>query len=283
MDDIIIFNPKNDDLLSQFLSLYSALKNKKGNEFNFILDNINWVYPLIVLPISSYIKTTNSKYSLNNLNSISDYLKFINFPHGVNSVSELQKNVLTNKTYIPISIIEKDYIIGRERIEGLFSELIYKNIGSIDGSKSAIVYPILELVNNIFEHSKSDKGFIFGQNYPQKNYLDVCIADRGRGLTKAYEEENNLKLKDIESIQEVLKGKSTKQDKERGYGVRTSKRIICEALNGEFLMVSGSAALFSDCKNDKLFSLPDFNWQGVIISFRIPRPQNPISITPYLE
>lgn len=283
MEDVTIINPKNDNLLNQFLALYSSLKGKRGSSFNFILNEIDWICPLLILPLSAYIKTTSSKYTIGISKSFLNYLKFIKFPNGIESVSDLQNSILKNKTYIPISIIKRDSIIDKERIEGIFSELIYTNIGAIYGAKSAIIYPILELVNNIFEHSKSDVGFIFGQNYPQKEYLDICIIDRGRGVRKAYEEENDLKLTDSESIREVLRGKSTKIDKERGYGVRTSKRIICEALKGQFIIISGSAALFSDCDSDKLFDLPDFDWQGVIISFRIPKPKAPIDISPYLE
>ena len=78
--------------------------------------------------------------------------------------------------------------------------MIYNVLGSVSGAKNAVYYPITELVTNIFDHSKQNKGFIFGQFYPKKNYLDICIVDCGRGLAKTYEEEKGLKLSDSDSI-----------------------------------------------------------------------------------
>jgi len=102
-------------------------------------------------------------------------------------------------------------------------------------------------------------------------------------LSKTYEEEKNLKLSDTDSIVEVLKGRSTKPSIERGYGVRTSKRVVCECLGGEFVFLSGSSALVANGKNQKIVTLPGFYWQGVIVAYRIPKPLGPVDISPYLE
>ena len=67
--------------------------------------------------------------------------------------------------------------------------MVYKILGSISGAQNAVHYPITEIVTNIFDHSQQDQGFIFGQFYPKKNYLDICIVDCGRGLSKAYADE----------------------------------------------------------------------------------------------
>lgn len=117
----------------------------------------------------------------------------------------------------------------------------------------------------------------------KKNFLDLCIADCGRGLARAYKEENGLDFTDQEAIKQVLMGHSTKSDVERGYGVRTSKRVVCEGLGGGFILLSGDSALFSSKNKEKIISLPNFFWQGVIISYRIPQPTKPVDIAPYLE
>jgi hypothetical protein len=161
--------------------------------------------------------------------------------------------------------------------------MVYSVLGSVAGAQNAVHYPITELVTNIFDHSKQDKGFIFGQFYPKKNYLDICIVDCGRGLAKTYEEEKGLKLSDADSIVEVLKGHSTKPSVERGYGVRTSKKVVCECLGGEFVLLSGSSALVASGKDQKIVDLPGFYWQGVVVAYRIPKPLGPVDISPYLE
>jgi len=161
--------------------------------------------------------------------------------------------------------------------------LLY-TVGNVSGAQNAVCYPIAELITNIFEHSKKESGFIFGQFYPDKNYLDICIVDCGRGFAKTYKEEKELKLSDAEAITEAMKGNSVKKDKERGYGIRTSKEVICKALRGGgFILISGSSALVSTGQGEKLVALSDFYWQGTIIAYRIPKPTGSIDISPYIE
>jgi len=153
----------------------------------------------------------------------------------------------------------------------------------IKGIKNGLYYPITELVTNIFEHSKQETGFIFGQFYPKKNYLDVCIVDTGRGLKAGYIEDKGLSLFDEDAITEVMKGNSIKPNKERGYGVWTSKDVVCDGLGGDFILLSVSAVLISSKGTDKIVTLPNFFWQGVIIAYRIPKPNKVFDIFQYVE
>ncbi len=174
--------------------------------------------------------------------------------------------------------------MGREQLVSLFEEKIYETLGNVSGARSAVWYPISELITNIFEHSKKDFGYAFGQFYPNKGYLDICIVDCGRGLANSYKEDGGLNLTDEEAITEAMRGKSVKKDKERGYGIRTSKEVVCKALNGGgFILISGSCALVSTKQGDRLVSLPNFYWQGVIISYRIPKPTGAIDYLKYVE
>ncbi|MDO8429966.1 MAG: hypothetical protein Q7S73_01195 [bacterium] len=286
MKKVITPKSKGSTLIGQLASLYELFRGiNSSEELNFNLSELRWANPLLILPISAYINTTDSSFSINNSSDVGSYLSAINFPMGVDTVSEFQKRLQEGKSYIPISVLKKEAGAARERLESSFESMIYNSldVGNIKGVSNAIYYPISELVTNIFEHSKQEKGFIFGQYYPKKNFLDICIVDRGRGLAGSYKEEKSLILTDDKAIEEVMRGNSTKADKERGYGVRTSKRVVCEGLGGEFVLLSGSTALVSVGKKENLVSLPDFNWRGVILAYRIPRPTTPIDISPYLE
>jgi len=283
MRKIIVPAPKNDKLFSSFVSLYSTFKGIEwGEKIEFDVSQIKFLCPLISLPISAYIHKTKSVASNEN-NATRSYVSTIKFPDGVNNVSDLEAEAQRAKTYVPISVLQREAGTERERLESLFSQMIYKVVGATAGARNAIYYPISELVTNIFEHSKEDKGYIFGQYYPNKEYLDMCIVDTGKGLTATYADEKDLKISDDEAIAQVMNGHSTKKDKERGYGVRTSKRVVCEALGGSFMLISGSSALIADNKEEKVVKLGDFSWKGVIIAYRIMKPQNTIDISPYLE
>lgn len=280
MKNILVPAAKSDSLIHQLEVFYKTFKNiNPDTTVNFDLSKTNWIYPLTILPVSSHVYGTKSKYNAPSKLDTCQYLRTICFPDGVSNVFRLQDS----KDYIPISLIQrKNDIAERERVLYCFLNLIYKTIGHITGTKDAIFYPILELVNNIFEHSKKDYGFIFGQIYHKKKYLDLCILDRGRGLVQSYEQEKGIKINNREAIAKAMSGDSTK-GKERGYGIKTAKKTVCEGFKGEFLILSGDACLVSKGKEDQLFILPDFNWQGVILAYRIPFPKSAIDIYQYLE
>lgn len=283
MKNIVIPKPNNESLVAQLESLYNVFKNINfGEKLEFDLSLLNWTIPLLILPISAYINKTQSKFIINKC-SIKGYLEKMSFPNGVNSISSFQRQIQKYKTFIPISILEKSKKINRERLESTLEEKIYKTLGNVPGARSAVWYPISELITNIFDHSKEDSGFIFVQFYPSKEYLDICIVDCGRGFVKTYKEEKGLEFSDENAILQVMEGHSVKKDPDRGFGVRTSKNMVCKALKGGgFIIISGSCALISVGKEEKLVSLPNFHWQGVIISYRIPKPTGPIDYLKYV-
>jgi len=284
MRTITVPSPKDESLNAQLLSLYSTFKDvSSGEMLNFDLSNIDWFYPLLILPISAYLFDIKGNFEIDKTNGVSSYLNTIKFPNGIDSVSTFWQQIQKEKNYIPISILKASSGTGREKLESCFQTMVYKALGSISGAENAIYYPISELVTNIFEHSKEEEGFIFGQFYPTKNYLDICIIDRGRGLKTTYKQEKGLELSDEDAIAQVMSGNSTKPGNERGCGVRTSKDIVCKGLKGELIYLSGSSALASACSGEKIVSLPNFYWQGVIIAYRIPKPDKPIDITQYLN
>jgi len=284
MEKITIPKPKNDSLIAQLESLYKTFINVQPKEnLNFNLSLLDWVCPLLILPVSAYINNTRSNCEIND-SPIKSYLERISFPEGVDSISLFQQRIQKYKSFIPISVLKKEAGTSRERLEALFAEKIYETLGNVSGAQNAVCYPIAELVTNIFEHSKKDIGFIFGQFYPAKNYLDICIVDCGRGFAATYKEEKGLKLSDIEAISEAMRGNSVKPEKERGYGIWTSKRIICDVLKGGgFILISGSTGLVAESGKERLVSFPNFYWQGVIIAYRIPKPSGSLDISPFLE
>jgi len=283
MKEVIVPKTKGDALVNQLGSLYETLKSLKlGEKVKFNLSGLDWTCPLLVLPLSAYINDTGSSFETSNTR-VGSYLSAISFPGGIRTVTSFRRKVQSNKTYVPISVPKRDNNIERERLETLFMQMLNEILKAGKGTASAIYQPVGELVTNIFEHSKRDEGYIFGQFYPKKNYLDICIVDRGRGLSKAYKEEKGLSFSDQRAIAEAMRGNSTKPNKERGYGLRTSKRIVCEAMGGGFILITGTSALVSVGKKEQTVQLPNFYWQGVAIAYRIPRPTGPIDIYPYLE
>ncbi len=173
--------------------------------------------------------------------------------------------------------------IKQEQLETQFVLDILNRIGNIAGIKDLIFYPVGEFVANIVEHSKSKAGYLLADISSDHAYLNICITDTGRGFSATYRDEQSMNFSDADALKEVLRGHSTKSSIERGYGIRTSKKLIVEGLTGEFVIISGRDALVSSQKEEALLSLDGFYWQGVIVAYRLPLPIKQIHITEYLE
>lgn len=283
MKTIKIQIPKNSKWISNLSTLYNIFKGLKPNEqVTFDLSNMSWCAPSLILPIAAYLDHNHGYYVFSKNQNINDYLKTIHFPVGLHKVSQFSKWNIKN-TFTPISVLVSNNINERQKLIDAFLSLFDHLVAPIEGKKNAIYYPISELVANIIEHSHTEKGFVFGQYYPKKGFLDVAIVDCGRGLAQSFQKEKGVKVSDAEAISQVMSGVSTKDENERGYGVHTSIDIICEGMKGDFALITGSCAYVNSNKKIQLINLPGFYWQGVIITYRIPKPTAPIDITPYLE
>ena len=274
----------NFDDVSLFQQLRNIYKIFKGNVMDerllFDMRSTTWIVPLLVLPITSYIRDTQSEYELPRNQNVREYLEVIGFPDGISSLEQIENRV--GSSYIPICVLYK-YNQDREDLQSKFIEMVYKVLKPTQGVKDGIAYPISELVDNIFDHSKVNEGWVFAQHYPTKGYVDLCIVDRGRGIANSYKEEKNMLVDDKSAIKMALQGESTKPEKSRGFGIISSKCIVCDCLDGEFVLISGSAALYSSKQHEAIYILNDFYLKGVIVSFRICEPNGPINIYKCLE
>lgn len=55
------------------------------------------------------------------------------------------------------------------------------------GMYQAISYLLDEIVNNVKDHSREEKGYIFTQFYPSRGLLDICIGDLGIQFMGSYQ------------------------------------------------------------------------------------------------
>jgi len=198
---------EGSSLFDHLKSLYKTFRGLRNDKVCFDLRNVNWLSPLIVLPLSAYIAETDSRYLHPISNNVSSYLTTIAFPNGINHVPSRSHQF---RSYIPIGVLERENP-EREKLESSFVNMVYKVLKPTVEIKNAISYPVTELVDNIFEHSKANEGYVFAQHYAQKKFVDLCIVDRGRGISASYKEEKNLEFNDGEAIEKALEGLSVKK------------------------------------------------------------------------
>jgi anti-sigma regulatory factor (Ser/Thr protein kinase) len=282
-----IINTSSDKLSKQLECYYKniqAFENSGEKEWYF--EGFKWSPPLLSTLLTCYICENNIK--VNDLSG-SKYLDTIKFSNGIN-LYDIDLKLYTNKNYLPIVKIpiDNEDIKREELLSGLINKIV--EICKLKlNYKTALNYLVSEFIDNLIQHSNSDKGYISFQNYPSKNYLDLCICDSGTGFLNSYknyigEKDFSNISNDIDAIEAVLKGYSTKQQKERGFGIRTSSKIIVNGLSGTIIIGSGSALSVNSFKNYSLDKLGWFN-KGTYIIIRIPTSnfKNDFTIYDYLE
>ncbi len=282
MRNISVSEASKDGVFYELHAIHQTFSqlNNPQEKVIFNLSHVKSIPPALAVAISTYVQATNSAIiPPENVETLS-YLKTIGFPMGKNPLED--KYVLADQC-TPITFIKKTKdATERDKMTYSFLDIIWQFIKDNKNIKNALYYPIGEFVNNIFEHSKKNIGCVFAQEFPESNSIEICIADSGRGIKKSYKEELNLDFPHDIALVECLMGHSTKSA-DRGFGVRTSKDIICRGLKGEFMLISGQAVYAASGNDEFIPNTPGFNWQGVIIYYRFSKPEKNIDINKYLE
>lgn len=149
-----------------------------------------------------------------------------------------------------------------------FSEISKKlsNLELPKGFLEFVLYVISELFANIKEHSRA-KAVSVSVKLTQQN-CSIKIADKGVGFRKSYLAKNIYPKDDFSAIEFALSGLSTKDSRERGFGLYSIRKLT-EALGGEMVIESGSARALAQ-KNQLNFKENADKIQGVIIAVHTP-------------
>ncbi len=114
-----------------------------------------------------------------------------------------------------------------------------------DGFRQFILYAISELFANIREHSVASKiGILLTIS---KTNFSLEITDNGIGLRKSYIQKGIYPKDDFSAIEFALAGLSTKESKQRGFGLYSIKKLI-KVLNG-FMSIKSGSSLVKILKN----------------------------------
>lgn len=211
------------------------------------------------------------------------YLDAICFPEGYNfdgmTSEEMTRKLETynTKTYIPLVLFPTAANIAesslRENVLSAINSILREQLKLTGNILEAIYYLVNELTNNVADHSRSGKGILFGQFYPTKNYMDICIVDFGKGIKQTYLDSSKAFPKTHEEALELaINGRSTKdQILSRGFGISTSRKMLTEGLKGKFLLCSGNAMFYQNSEKQEIIALPEHaHFWGCMAGLRIP-------------
>ena len=289
-------NVKDDRLidgLTPVVWIMDQMEKSVDQEVTIDFSDTRFISPVFALSLIVYLTRCGKQIAFTN---VSDYLERIGLGNGgikpdtmrqTEFLAELEK--YTSKTYIPII----DFAAGRnsdakEVVSSIVENMIIQQLNIQSNVANGFKYMIDETLDNITEHSESDRGYIFAQAYPTKGFLDVCIADRGVSLLGSYEKlPDNEILSDMEAIKAANRGLSSKNlpDAEnRGFGIRTSKQMLIHGLGGQYLMISGCSLYLKSCNLDTFYSMPHgLRWNGTIVALRIPYHSASFNYINYIE
>lgn len=284
----------NESLSSQLRSIFLLLKEleKTGNEsVVFDFSNIYFLQPAFItmfVAICTELKEKQIKYEFININySVESYLKWMYFfreGYKPDEIDDWQNNLekYKEKNYLPILNFPARQQCSeiKDKFISVFSQQLYTNLKLNSKVQMSLCFLISEMTDNIVEHSNSERGFLFCQNYPKKQYIDVCILDRGITIGGSYIKTGYSEIdSDADALKYSVSGFSTKEYKrERGTGLPNSSKIIIEGLKGRFVLISGKAIL----TNYKISHLP-YRWNGTALILRLPKPTDNFNIYDYFK
>ena len=291
-----VINVQDDRLSSGLVPVLEIMAQiEQSQDRSVIIDfsDCRFLTPVFALSLIVYASQCGRRVSLRNLNS---YMKTIGFSDGGIKPDNLRHSEFiaimegySRRTYIPIiDFPARSNSDDKEAILSVVENMIIRQSNVPANVSTGIKYIIGETIDNITEHSETDRGFVFAQSYPQKGYLDLCIADRGVTLLGSYQKlcDNEI-LSDLEAIRAANRGISSKnlpEAENRGYGILTSKKMLVKGLGGQFLMISGSSFYFNGNGFDNFYSLPPgLRWKGTIIALRIPYQVSSFNYINYIE
>lgn len=255
--------------LSQFESIEEVVLD---------FSNFRFAPPMLSVFFASLIDNCKGSSNVAGLS----YLNTIKFPDGLsceNGTCSVELNRYQGRTYLPLVRLSlqggKTLVEDRNALISNVFRLIREQTKVPANVFNAIAYLIDEPTCNIIDHSRANHGWLSAQYYQGGDYLDICIADSGRGLLNSYREydgEKNFSYITTHkgAIEAALKGMSTKHLIERGFGIHTSKRLLEQGLKGDYILLTGDA--FSI--NDSVASIEGVH-QGTLVFMRLPVVNDP--------
>lgn len=244
--------------------------------------NPSFLLPLVALKESRLfpgrILIDGSRFSLN----VASYLETIHFPNSCLTASMAEGELdqflsgFHGKSYLPIvcfpgSNSTRD-TTKRDMVIGSIGTLLTNSLKLNANARSVIMMLLSELTANIGDHATIDKGFIVAQYFRANHYLDICIADCGIGILRAFQNERPALgvSTNGEAIDRAVRGQSTKSQPGRGFGLSGSIEML-RSLGGQFILYSGDSSFVTrNLLPGAIVNTPrGISWPGCLVLIRV--------------
>ena len=240
----------------------------KENTINVDFSNCAYISPSSLTILASYLKNklNNSKrlfIEVKENPSSEAYISRVNFFKLLNLEKDEKFNrrdesgrftTIKNINEMNYGIV--DDVMNILLLQGCVSEDIYY---SIDWSFN-------EVLDNIFEHSKSNSGaFLIAQSYDDR--VEFCIVDNGIGIANSLR--TNSEFVDLSNLECIVKSteKEVTVGTGQGNGLYITRRFIEQNI-GELHIYSDDGYIYI---KDQVLSTEEllYNWSGTIVMLKI--------------
>ncbi|MGN0190980.1 MAG: hypothetical protein ACI39U_04930 [Candidatus Cryptobacteroides sp.] len=280
------------ECLSSVFDIVQAVKRAENRTIVLDFSSIHTKTPVLTLPLSILLSEASDELTY----VLSDELKDAHLGTEIIadqmrlSAFKAQMQAYSQTDFLPIVAFPatKDKEDEKDSIQSVVENILIQQIGSAGNISLGFRYIIGECIDNIIQHARSKYGYIAAQTNKQKQYLDICIADKGITLLGSYKENNDTDIvSDIEALKAANRGISTKNlpnAENRGYGLITSKKMLTTGLGGLFIMISGSAILIKSDSFNEYAELPEgLSCKGTIVICRMPFVNKDFNYINYVE
>lgn len=284
---IKVILPNEDDPVKQIkqsLKILSEIDEvfDKREKIELDLSEINWVLPCSVILIGSKLmeilsKGAEVKYLPPKNEKVREWLSSIGFPLGRNK----DGNTFVSLKHFPNNPSNKNQV--NEEANALLQSIENK---LPDNFGSSIKYILGELADNIDEHSNFTFASLLAQYYPQKEYFDMAVLDNGITIPFNFEKNGISFGTDSDAIKKAIFGEVTtkKNEKMRGYGLKSCKEISMDEIKGELYIISRKGIVILKAgEAQKFYDFEGVSFDGTLLYFRLPSPKKKVNIYPYLE
>jgi len=265
--------------LKAMIPLMSEIESSLETEFEIDFSQTKFISPVFALAMIVYSQKSPKQIHMINH---SQYMAvvYLHNPVRPDAIRSATFSALLQgykgKTYIPVvdfpALADNDQ---KDTILSAVEDVIIEQLNIAPNITQGLKYMLSETIDNITEHSQSERGYIFAQAYPQKGFLDICIADIGVTLLGSYQSAGiNDYISDIEAIQAANRRISTKNlpnAENRGFGIYTTKQMLIKGLGGQYMILSGDSLYMKGPAFDEFLGLPaGIRFDGTIVALRIP-------------
>lgn len=285
---IIIPNVQEDERIgSSFNHLIRVVEETNNAPDKVIWDfkEVRFLHPFFLAPLAIYKQQSAKEIICESISMpMQSYLnniyfdRMLHFENASKETAEMVMEQYASKSYIPLCSFSMTDV-NKDAFGSIVRNIIVHQTKVDTKISTSISYFLSELIDNIYEHSKSPNGYLFSQYLEREGCIDICIADTGITVFNSFKEaglfQQEIGEDESEALRMANEGRSTKNrpgSENRGYGLSTSKRMLVEGLGGSFFMLSGCA--FHRYEKQSLNYYVDisnfFHWKGTIILLRIP-------------